>query len=45
MFEFQQGETGLHKIENPSQVFFIAVVVILILVGVSLGIGYFASKA
>lgn len=45
MFEFQEGETGLHKIENPQQVFFLALVVIVVLVGISLGIGYLASKA
>ncbi len=45
MFEFKEGETGLHKIENPVQVVILAFIVVAILIGISLGVGYLATKA
>lgn len=45
MFEYQQGPTGLHKIENPGQVILVAVLIIATLIGLSLVAGYYVSKA
>jgi len=44
MIEIKEGETALHTIKNPGQALFLALVIILIITGVALGLGFLSSK-
>ncbi len=44
MIEIEQG-TATHTVSNPAQPIIIGVVVLLVVVGIALGLGYLFSKA